>query len=134
MDDVALDLAADIADSADDAAKPRRNQAQIALAQFDILTFGQIDQFLDRAVREPSIGRVRDRLLLDRGVHHDPLEIFGLDRLRDSTYRRGESIDNETTGTSSFFTGDCRTFFTNDALPIGKGPHHPYCNKRSAVQ
>jgi hypothetical protein len=55
-------------------------QAQIALAQFDTLAFGQIDQFLDGAVGEPSVGRMRDRFLLHGGVHHDPLEIFGLDR------------------------------------------------------
>ena len=55
-------------------------QAQIALAQFDTLAFGQIDQLLDRAVGEPGVGRMRDRLLLHGGVHHDPFEIFGLDR------------------------------------------------------
>jgi hypothetical protein len=55
-------------------------QAQIALAQFDTLAFGQIDQFLNRAVGEPSVGRMRDRFLLHGGVHHDPFEIFGLDR------------------------------------------------------
>jgi hypothetical protein len=53
---------------------------QIALAQFDTLAFGQIDQLLDRAVDEPGVGRMRDRFLLHGGVHHDPLEIFGLDR------------------------------------------------------
>ena len=55
-------------------------QAQIALAQLDALAFGQIDQLLDRPVGEPGIGRMRDRFLLHGGVHHDPLEIFGLDR------------------------------------------------------
>src|ERR1700737_4819852 len=39
-------------------------QAQIALAQFDPLAFGQIDQLLDRAVDEPGVGRMRDRFLL----------------------------------------------------------------------
>ena len=29
---------------------------------------------------EPGVGRMRDRLLLHGGVHHDPFEIFGLDR------------------------------------------------------
>src|SRR6202453_1655355 len=29
---------------------------------------------------EPGIGRMRDRLLLHGGVHHNPFEIFGLDR------------------------------------------------------
>jgi hypothetical protein len=31
-------------------------------------------------VHELRIARMRDRLLLDGGVHNDPLEIFGLDR------------------------------------------------------
>ena len=53
--------------------------AQIALAQFDTLAFGQRDQFLNRAVGEPSVGRVRDRLLLDGGIHHHALEILALD-------------------------------------------------------
>src|SRR5713101_6109153 len=89
---VALDLAADVAD---DAAEPGAQelqlspgalelvrmriapdhdggalgQAQIALAQFDPLAFGQIDQLLDRAVGKPGVGRMRDRLLLHGGVH-----------------------------------------------------------------
>ena len=54
--------------------------AQIALAQLDALAFGQIDQLLDRPVDEPRVGRMRNRLLLHGGVHHHPLEIFGLDR------------------------------------------------------
>ena len=54
--------------------------APIALAQFDAIAFGHIDQLLDGAVGEPGIGRMRDRLLLPGGVHHDPLEILGLDR------------------------------------------------------
>ena len=58
----------------------RLGHAQIALAQFDALAFGQIDQLLDRPVHELRIARMRDRLLLDGGVHNDPLEIFGLDR------------------------------------------------------
>jgi hypothetical protein len=100
---VALDLAADVTD---DAAEPRVQELQlppgalelmgmriapdhdggalghpqIALAQFDTLAFGQIDQLLDRAMNEPGVGRMRDRFLLHGGVHHDPLEIFGLDR------------------------------------------------------
>jgi len=53
---------------------------QIALAQLDTLAFGQIDQLLDRAMGEPGVGRMRDRFLLHGGIHHDPLEIFGLDR------------------------------------------------------
>jgi len=55
--------------------------AQIALAQFDALAFGQGDQLLDRAVDKPRIGRMRNRLFLDGGVHHHALEIPGLDRL-----------------------------------------------------
>src|ERR1700722_10522433 len=100
---VALDLAANVTD---DAAEPRAQELQlppgafelmrmrvaanhdggalghapIALAQFDAIAFGQIDQLLDGAVGEPGIGRMRDRLLLHGGVHHDPFEILGLDR------------------------------------------------------
>src|SRR5258705_5139658 len=100
---VALDLAADVAD---DAAEPGVQELklppgalelmgmriapdhdggalghpQIALAQLDTLAFGQIDQLLDRAMGEPGVGRMRDRFLLHGGIHHDPLEIFGLDR------------------------------------------------------
>ena len=108
---IALDLAADIADHA---AEPGSKEfelapgalelvgmriaphldggalghAQIALAQFDTLAFGQIDQLLDRTVGEPGIGRMGDRLLLDGGVHHDPLKVPGLDRLRSVRHRK----------------------------------------------
>jgi hypothetical protein len=54
--------------------------AQIALAQFDALALGQIDQLLDRAVDEPRVRWMGDRFLLHGGVHHDPFEILGLDR------------------------------------------------------
>jgi hypothetical protein len=40
---------------------------QIALAQLDALTFGQLGQLFDRAVGEPCVGRMRNRLLLDGG-------------------------------------------------------------------
>ena len=63
-------------------------QAQIALAQLDTLAFGQIDQLLDRTVGEPGIGRMRDRFLLHGGVHHDPFEIFGLDRPAPMRHRK----------------------------------------------
>src|SRR2546423_16624 len=53
---------------------------QIALAQFDALALGQFGQLLDRAVGEPCIGRMRDRLLLDGGVDHHPFEVFALNR------------------------------------------------------
>jgi hypothetical protein len=53
--------------------------APIALAQLDPFAFGQIDQFLDCAMREPRVGRMRDRLLLHGGVHHHPLQILGRD-------------------------------------------------------
>src|SRR5262245_38323025 len=102
---VARDLAADVAD---DAAKPCAQEfelppgalelvcmdvaphhdggtlghAPIALAQLNAFVFGQIDQLLDCAMGEPRIGRMCDRLFLHGGVHHDPLEILGLDRLR----------------------------------------------------
>ena len=107
---VALDLAADVTD---DAAEPRVQELQlppgalelmgmriapdhdggalghpqIALAQFDTLAFGQIDQLLDRAVGEPRIGRRSDRLLLDGGVDHHPFEVFALDRPRPVRHR-----------------------------------------------
>src|ERR1700676_4555728 len=55
-------------------------QAQIALAQLDALALGQIDQLLDRAVDEPRVRWMGDRFLLHGGVHHNPFEIFGLDR------------------------------------------------------
>ena len=63
-------------------------QAQIALAQLDVLALGQIDQLLDCAVGEPCIGRMRDRLLLHGGVHHHALEIFALDRPRPMRHRK----------------------------------------------
>jgi hypothetical protein len=97
---IALDLAANVTD---DAAEQRAQELQlppgafelmrmrvaaghdggalghapIALAQFDAIAFSLVDQLLDGAVGEPGIGRMRDRL---GGVHHDPLEILGLDR------------------------------------------------------
>jgi len=55
-------------------------QVQIALAQFDALALGQIDQLLDRAVDEPRVRWIGDRFLLHGGVHHDPFQILGLDR------------------------------------------------------
>jgi hypothetical protein len=99
---IALDLAANVPD---DAAKPGAQefelppgalelmgmgiaphhdggalgQAQIALAQFDALAFGQRDQLLDRPVGEPRVGRMRNCLLLDGGIHHHALEILALD-------------------------------------------------------
>ena len=53
--------------------------APIALAQLDAFTFGQIHQLLDRAMGEPRVGRMRNRLFLHGGVHHHPLEILGRD-------------------------------------------------------
>src|SRR5262245_65146526 len=55
-------------------------QPQIALAELDALALGQLHQLLDRAMCEPGVGRMRDRLLLDGGVHHHPLKILGFDR------------------------------------------------------
>src|SRR5262249_36040936 len=100
---VALDLAANITD---DASKPRAQklqfpprafelvgmrvaphhdggalgQAQIALAQLNALALGQLHQLLDRAMGEPGVGRMRDRLLLHSGIYRNPFEIFGVDR------------------------------------------------------
>src|SRR5215831_17002197 len=84
---IACDLATDVTD---DAAKPRAQELElapgtlelvgmgvasdhdsgalgdppIALAQLDALAFGQIDQLLDRAMSEPRVGWMCDRLLL----------------------------------------------------------------------
>src|SRR4030095_7727429 len=100
---VALDLAANVTD---DAAKPRAQklqfppgafelvgmcvaphhdggalrQAQMALAQLNVLALGQLHQLLDRAMGEPGVGRMRDRLLLHSGIYRNPFEIFGVDR------------------------------------------------------
>src|SRR5262245_32422608 len=100
---VALDLAANVTD---DAAKPRAQklqfppgavelvgmrvaphhdggtlgQAQIALAQLNALALGQLHQLRDRAMGEPGVGRMRDRLLLYSGIYRNPFEIFGVDR------------------------------------------------------
>src|SRR5438094_5650722 len=100
---VALDLAANVTD---DAAKPRAQklqfppgavelvgmrvaphhdggtlgQAQIALAQLNALALGQLHQLLDRAMGEPGVGRMRNRLLLYSGIYRNPFKIFGLDR------------------------------------------------------
>ena len=52
----------------------------IALPQRHIVASRQIDQLLDRAVAEPRVGRVRDRLRLHRGVDHHALEIAGRQR------------------------------------------------------
>jgi hypothetical protein len=57
-------------------------QAQIALASLTPSRLAKATSFSDRAVDEPCVGRMGDRLLLHVGVHHDPFEIFGLDRLR----------------------------------------------------
>jgi hypothetical protein len=41
---------------------------------------GQLHQLLDRAMGEPGVGRMRDRLLLYSGIYRNPFEIFGVDR------------------------------------------------------
>jgi hypothetical protein len=38
--------------------------ARIALAQSEALALGQCDQFLDRAMDQPCVGRMRNRLSL----------------------------------------------------------------------
>jgi hypothetical protein len=38
-------------------------------------------------VGEPGVGRMRDRFLLHCGIHHNPFEIFGLDRSAPVRYR-----------------------------------------------
>src|SRR6201987_4941358 len=64
-------------------------QAQIALAQFDALALGQIDQLLDRAVDKPRVRWMGGRFLLHGGVHHNPFEIIGLDRSAPVRHRAG---------------------------------------------
>lgn len=89
---IAHDLAADVPD---DAAKPGAQEfelppgalelmgtrvaphhdggapchPQIAQAQLNAFTFGQFGQLFDRAVGEPRIGRMRNRLLLRIGYY-----------------------------------------------------------------
>ena len=46
------------------------------------LAWPELHQLLDRAMGEPGIGRMRDRLLLDSGIYRNPFEIFGVDRPR----------------------------------------------------
>jgi hypothetical protein len=62
--------------------------AQIALAQFDALALGQPDQLLDRPMGEPRVGRMRNCLLLDGGIHHHALEILALDSPGPVCYRK----------------------------------------------
>jgi hypothetical protein len=52
--------------------------SRVALAQRDAGVLGEADQLLERPVRQPGVGRMRDRLGLHRGVDDDPLEILGL--------------------------------------------------------
>src|SRR5438132_796966 len=49
-------------------------------AQLNALALGQLHQLLDRAMGEPGVGRMRDRLLLYSGIYRNPFEIFGVDR------------------------------------------------------
>ena len=52
----------------------------IALPQRHIVALCEIDQLLQRAVAQPGVGRMGDRLRLHRGVDHHPLEIAGRQR------------------------------------------------------
>ena len=52
----------------------------IALAQLDAVALRQSDQLLQRAMTQPGVGRVGDRLWLHRGIDHHPLEIAGRQR------------------------------------------------------
>src|SRR5262249_30586344 len=49
-------------------------------AQLNALALGQLHQLLDRAMGEPGVGRMRDRLLLGSGIYRNPFEIFCVDR------------------------------------------------------
>ena len=51
-------------------------QAQIALAQLNALALGQLHQLLDRAMGEPGVGRMRDRLLLEAECAHRSGQTF----------------------------------------------------------
>ena len=62
--------------------------AQIALAQFDALALGQRNQLLDSPVGKPRVGRMRNRLLLDGGIHHHALKILALDSPGPVCYRK----------------------------------------------
>ena len=42
--------------------------------RLNALALGQLHQLLDRAVGEPGVGRMRDRLLLDSGIYRNPFE------------------------------------------------------------
>jgi hypothetical protein len=100
---VAGDLAADVADHAPqpNAQEPERppgpfelvcmrvapdhdrsslGDAPVALPQRHIVASRQIDQFSQRAVAQPCIGRMGNRFGLHRGVDHDPFEIAGRQR------------------------------------------------------
>src|SRR5260370_7002725 len=46
---------------------------QIALAQLDTLPLSQIDQLLDRSMRQQTVSRIPHRFLIHRLIHHDPI-------------------------------------------------------------
>src|SRR5215470_11359132 len=47
-------------------------EAPIALPQRHVMAPGEIDQFFQRAMAQPRVGRVRNRFGLHRGVDHHP--------------------------------------------------------------
>src|SRR5215469_3561904 len=55
-------------------------EAPVALPQWHVVAPRQIDQFFERAMAQPRIGRMRDRFRLHRGIDHDPFEIAGRQR------------------------------------------------------
>ena len=54
----------------------------IALTQDNAFALGQADELLDRAVHEPGVGRMSDRLGLHGGIHDHALEVHGRKRAR----------------------------------------------------
>src|SRR5215472_16579119 len=69
----------------------------IALAQRHALALGKIDQLRQRAMAQPRIGRMRDRLWLHRGVDHHAFEIPGcqcpgLVRHRQALLNQGDEV------------------------------------------
>ena len=47
------------------------------IVEIQRVALGQLHQLLDRAMGEPGVGRMRDRLLLHSGIYRNPFEIFG---------------------------------------------------------
>jgi hypothetical protein len=55
-------------------------KAPVALPQRHVVAPREIDQFFQRAMAQPRIGRMRDGFGLHRGVDHHPFQIAGRQR------------------------------------------------------